>query len=77
MFTNFVGIDVSKSKFDLALIKGQDKDHVIQGVFDNTLNGIKSMSKFLEREHKVQLLRDHFLYGVHRCLLLSINRLLC
>ena len=31
MFTNFVGIDVSKSKFDLALIKGQDKDHVIQG----------------------------------------------
>jgi len=52
MFTNFVGIDVSKSKFDLALIKGQDKDHVIQGVFDNTLN---------------------FLYGVHRCLWLSIN----
>jgi transposase len=55
MFTNFVGIDVSKSKFDLALIKGQDKDHVIQGVFDNTRNGIKSMSKFLEKEHHVQL----------------------
>jgi transposase len=55
MFTNFVGIDVSKSKFDLALIKGQDKDHVIQGVFDNTRIGIKSMSKFLEKEHNVQL----------------------
>jgi transposase len=55
MFTNFVGIDVSKSKFDLALIKGQDKDHVIQGVFDNTRNGIKTMSKFLEKEHHVQL----------------------
>lgn len=55
MFTNFVGIDVSKSKFDLALIKGQDKDHVIQGVFDNTRNGIKSMSKFLEKEHAIQL----------------------
>jgi transposase len=55
MFTNFVGIDVSKSKFDLALIKGQDKDHVIQAVFDNTLKGIKSMNNFLEREHKVQL----------------------
>jgi transposase len=55
MFTNFVGIDVSKSKFDLALIKGQDKDHVIQGVFDNTQKGIKSMSKFLEKEHHVQL----------------------
>jgi transposase len=55
MFTNFVGIDVSKSKFDLALIKGQDKDHVIQGVFDNTSKGIKSMSKFLEKEHGIHL----------------------
>jgi transposase len=55
MFTNFVGIDVSKSKFDLALIKGQDKDHVIQGVFDNTHKGIKTMGKFLEKEHHVQL----------------------
>ena len=55
MFTNFVGIDVSKSKFDLALIKGQDKDHVIQRVFDNAHKGIKTMSKFLEKEHHVQL----------------------
>jgi len=55
MFKNFVGIDVSKSKFDMALIKGHDKDHVIQGVFDNTQKGIKSMSKFLEKEHHVQL----------------------
>jgi transposase len=55
MFTNFVGIDVSKSKFDLALIKGQDKEHIIHGVFDNTPKGIKSMSKFLEKEHHVQL----------------------
>jgi len=55
MFTNFVGIDVSKSKFDLALIKGQNKDHVIQGVFDNTHKGIKTMSKFLEKEHQVRL----------------------
>lgn len=55
MFTNFVGIDVSKRKFDLALIKGQDKDHVIQGVFDNTPKGIKGMRKFLEKEHEVKL----------------------
>ena len=55
MFTNFVGIDVSKSKFDLALIERQDKDHVIRGVFDNTHKGIKFMSKFLEKEHHVQL----------------------
>ena len=60
MFTNFVGIDVSKSKFDLALIKAHDKDHVIQGVFDNTHKGIKSMSKFLEKEHKVRLTETIF-----------------
>jgi transposase len=55
MFANFVGIDVSKSKFDLALIKDQDKDHVFQGVFDNTPKGIKSMVKFLEKDHKINL----------------------
>lgn len=55
MFKNFVGIDVSKSKFDLALIRNMDKDHVIQGVFDNTQKGIKSMSKFLDKEHQVGL----------------------
>src|SRR5512146_671366 len=60
MFTNFVGIDVSKSKFDLALLKDQDKDHVIQGVFDNTTNGIKSMRRFLEKEHKVLLTETIF-----------------
>jgi transposase len=60
MFTNFVGIDVSKSKFDLALIKGQDKDHVIQGAFDNTPKGIKSMRIFLKKEHQVQLSESIF-----------------
>jgi transposase len=55
MFTNFVGIDVSKSKFDLALIKDQGKSNVTQGVFDNTQKGIKSMRKFLEKEHHVEL----------------------
>jgi len=55
MFTNFVGIDVSKSKFDLALIKDLDKDHVSQGVFENSQKGIKSMVKFLEKEHKINL----------------------
>ncbi len=60
MFTNFVGIDVSKSKFDLALLKDRDKDHVIQGVFDNTPKGIKSMRKFIEKEHKVLLTETIF-----------------
>ena len=55
MFANFVGIDVSKAKFDLALIKGHDKDHFIQRAFDNTPKGIKAMRRFLEKEHHVQL----------------------
>lgn len=55
MFTNFVGIDVSKSKFDIALIKELDKDHIFQGVFENTQKGIKSMVKFLEKEHEINL----------------------
>jgi len=55
IFTNFVGIDVSKSKFDLAFIKDLDKEHVSQGVFENTPKGIKSMVKFLEKEHEIKL----------------------
>jgi transposase len=55
MFKNFVGIDVSKSKFDLALIRNLDKDHIVQGVFENTQKGIKSMSKFLKKEHCIDL----------------------
>jgi transposase len=51
MLKNFVGIDVSKSKFDLALIKDSDKDHVIQSVFENNQKGIKSMRKFIEKDH--------------------------
>jgi transposase len=55
MFKNFVGIDVSKLRFDLALILNSDKDHIIQGVFDNNQKGIGSMSKFLEKEHHIKL----------------------
>lgn len=60
MFTNFVGIDVSKSKFDLALIRDHDKEHVIQGVFDNTPRGIRAMKKLLEKDHHVELTETLF-----------------
>ena len=49
MFKNFIGIDVSKAKFDLALIKDCDKEHVIQAVFENTQKGIRTMTRFLDR----------------------------
>ena len=55
MFKNFIGIDVSKAKFDLALIKDCDKENMIQAVFENTQKGIKDMSRFLEKEYQVQL----------------------
>lgn len=55
MFKNFIGIDVSKAKFDLALIKDCDKENIIQAVFENTQKGIKAMTRFLEKEYQVQL----------------------
>jgi len=55
MFKNFIGIDVSKAKFDLALIKDCDKENMIQTVFENTQKGIKAMTRFLEKEYQVQL----------------------
>ena len=55
MFKNFIGIDVSKAKFDLALIKDCDKEHVIQAVFENTQKGIRTMTRFLEKECQIQL----------------------
>jgi len=55
MFKNFIGIDVSKAKFDLALIKDCDKENMIQAVFENTQKGIKEMTRFLEKEYQVQL----------------------
>ena len=72
MFKNFVGIDVSKSKFDLALIKDSDKQNIIQSVFDNNPKGIKSMSKFLEKEHHIYF-RNCFLHGIYRNLLSPAN----
>lgn len=55
MFKNFIGIDVSKAKFDLALIKDCDKENMIQAVFENTQKGIKAMTRFLEKECQVYL----------------------
>lgn len=55
MFKNFIGIDVSKAKFDLALIKDCDKENMIQAVFENNQKGIKAMTRFLEKEYQVQL----------------------
>jgi transposase len=49
---HFIGIDVSKETFDLALIKDNDDSRIIQKVFSNNQIGFKELSRWL-RQQKV------------------------
>lgn len=49
---HFIGIDVSKETFDLALIKNNDLNQIIQKVFSNNIKGFKELNKWL-RQQKV------------------------
>jgi len=79
---NFVGIDVSKSKVDLALIKNSDKSSIINGTFENNIKGMKKLLKFLSKEQQLDLSTTLFCMeytGMYsRCLLnyLSENKYL-
>lgn len=53
--TNFVGIDVSKSKVDVALIKNNDKRSIINAIFENNIKGMKKLSSYLRKENKLDL----------------------
>jgi transposase len=46
----FIGIDVSKETFDLALIKGSDINLIIQKVFSNNIAGFKELNKWLKQQ---------------------------
>ena len=50
MHIHFVGIDVSKDTFDLALIKTGDVNCIIQKVFTNNAAGCKDLSGWLRQE---------------------------
>lgn len=47
---NFIGIDISKLTFDVALIKKTDKKLVISTVFTNDEKGFKNFSTWLKKE---------------------------
>jgi transposase len=47
---HFIGIDVSKETFDLALIKDSDINLIIQKVFSNNIAGFKELNKWLRQQ---------------------------
>jgi len=53
--TNFVGIDISKLTFNLALIIGGNKENIIDEEFTNDLKGIKQMKKWLQSSQGIKL----------------------
>ena len=48
-FKNFIGIDISKESFDLALIKGSDLSNIASSLFANDPKGIIRLEEFLKR----------------------------
>jgi transposase len=47
---HFIGIDVSKETFDLALIKDNDTSQIIQKVFSNEIAGFTEFNKWLKQQ---------------------------
>jgi transposase len=49
-FRNFIGIDISKKTFDIALIKNDDSSNILSAAFSNTHGGIVSLEKFIKQQ---------------------------
>jgi len=47
---HFVGIDVSKETFDLALIKDNDMSQITQKIFLNNVMGFKELHSWLKQQ---------------------------
>lgn len=47
-FNNFIGIDISKAAFDVALIKGNDVSVITTDHFQNSHSGLVKLEKFLK-----------------------------
>ena len=57
---NFIGIDISKETFDLALIKNCNKNNITSVDFDNTITGFKKMKKLLVKKFNIDLQKTVF-----------------
>lgn len=47
---HFIGIDVSKKTFDLALIKDNDPSQIMQKVFSNNIDGFKNLTAWMKQQ---------------------------
>lgn len=53
-FTNFIGIDISKNTFDLALIKENSSGKMVTAKFSNTHKGIVALEQFIRKQDVVK-----------------------
>lgn len=53
-FKNFIGIDISKESFDLALIKGSDLSNITSSLFANDPKGIIHLEEFLKKSNIIK-----------------------
>jgi transposase len=49
-FRNFIGIDISKGTFDLALIKDNNVSNILSDDFANSTNGLVKLEEFLKKQ---------------------------
>lgn len=47
---HFIGIDVSKDTFDLALIKNNDPGQIMQKLFSNNITGFKNLTVWMKQQ---------------------------
>lgn len=60
----FIGIDFSKSKFDVSVLEDIDQKNYKQAVFENTKQGYKDCLKWLPKQSKIK--RENWLFcGEH------------
>lgn len=53
-FTKFIGIDISKSTFDLALIKENTPEKMVTAKFSNSPKGIVALEQFIRKQDLVK-----------------------
>jgi transposase len=53
-YTSFIGIDISKKTFDLALIKGSMTERIITAKFPNDHKGIVALEQFIRKHELVK-----------------------
>lgn len=79
--TNFIGIDISKLKVDVALIKNNDKSSIVSEIFENNAEGLKKLLNFIEKMHRLNLSQTLFCMeytGIYnRCILNYLTEKQC